>query len=110
MNIVNLTPHTLNILNADGSVRVDVPPSGLVARVSTSRVQTGDVNGIPLFEARFGEVSDLPAQEEGSIFVVSGLVAAHPSVRSREDVYSPGELVRDEGGKPIGCRGLSRSM
>ena len=109
MTIINLTPHTLNIFNADGSVRVDVPPSGEVARVTTSRTQTGEVNGLPLFTTTFGEVSGLPEATEGVIYVVSGLVAAHPSVRDREDVFSPGELVRDEAGKPIGCRGLSRS-
>ena len=109
MNIINLTPHTLNILNSDGFGGVDVPPCGTVARVATSRVQTGEVRGTPLFETRFGEVTGLPAASEDAILVVSGLVAAHPSVRDRADVFSPGELVRDEGGKPIGCRGLSRT-
>ena len=108
MKIVNLTPHVLNILNADGFGGIDLPSSGL-ARVATSRVQTGEARGIPLFETRFGEVTGLPDAQEGTLFVVSGIVAAHPSVRSREDVFSPGELVRDEGGKPIGCRGLSRT-
>lgn len=109
MQIVNLTPHTLNILNADGSVRVDVAPSGLVARVATSRVQMGEVRGIPLFETRFGEVTGLPEAHPDIILVVSGLVAGHPSVRERADVFSPGELVRDERGQPIGCRGLTRT-
>jgi hypothetical protein len=110
MKIVNLTPHTLNILNADGFGGIDVAPSGKVARVKVDRRMVGEVQEIPLYETVFGEVFDLPEAEEGVLFVVSGLVAAHPSVRNREDVYSPGELVRDEAGKPIGCRGLSRSM
>jgi len=107
--IINLTPHTLNVVNMDGSVLVDVPPSGEVARVATSRVQTGEVYGLPLFTTRFGEVTGLPAASEGKLFVVSGLVAAHPDVRDRADVFSPGELVRDEAGKPVGCRGLTRT-
>ena len=116
MTIVNLTPHTLNILNADGGIRVDVAPLGVgsnalsnAARVATSRVQTGEVNGLPLFETRFGEVNGLPDAREGVIFVVSGLVAAHPSVRERADVFSPGELVRGPDGQPVGCRGLTRA-
>ena len=60
MKIVNLTPHTLNIFNADAAVRVDVPPSGEVARVTTSRTQTGEACGLPLFTTTFGEVSGLP--------------------------------------------------
>ena len=109
MEIVNLTPHVLNVLNADASIRLDVPPCGTVARVATSRVQTGEVNGLPLFETRFGEVTGLPAPVEGVVLVVSGLVAGHPSVRDRADVYSPGELVRGPDGQPTGCRGLTRT-
>lgn len=109
MTILNLTPHTLNIHNADGSVRVDVPPSGEVARVATSRVQTGEACGLPLFTTTFGEVTGLPAPVEGVILVVSGLVAGHPAVRDRADVFSPGELVRGSDGQPIGCRGLTRT-
>jgi hypothetical protein len=109
MTIVNLTPHVLNIVNADTSVRVDLPPSGEVARVATARMQTGEAGGLPLFETRFGEVTGLPDAREGVIFVVSGLVAGHPSVRDRADVYSPGELVRGPDGQPIGCRGLTRT-
>lgn len=110
MTILNLTPHTLNVLNADGTVRVDLPTSGEVARVTTSRVQTGEACGLPLFTTRFGEVSGLPAPSEGTLFVVSGLVAGHPSVRDRVDVYSPGELVRGPDGQPTGCRGLTRTV
>jgi hypothetical protein len=94
----------------DGTVLVDVPPSGEVARVTTSRTQTGEVYGIPLFTSRFGEVTGLPPARERTLFVVSGLVAGHPDVRGREDVYSPGELVRGPDGQPVGCRGLTRTV
>lgn len=109
MTIVNLCEHTLNLTNADGSVRVDVLPSGEVARVATDRVQTGSVQGIPLLLTTFGEVTGLPAAREGIILAVSGLVAGHPSVRDRADVFSPGQLIRDSDGKPIGSRGLTRT-
>lgn len=109
MQILNLTPHTINIHNADGSVRVDVAPSGLVARVATSRVQTGEVNGLPIFTTSFGEVTGLPDPHPEVMLVVSGLVAGHPAVRTRGDVFSPGDLIRDENGQPMGCRGLTRA-
>lgn len=108
MQIINLTPHVLNVIGA-GDTRVDIPPSGIVARVATSRVQTGEACGLPLFTTSFGEVTGLPAAREGAIFVVSGLVAGHPAVRVREDVFSPGELVRGPDGQPTGCRGLTRT-
>lgn len=109
MTIVNLTPHTLNILNADGSVRVDVSPSGTVARVASTRTQTGEVNGLPMFVTTFGEVTGLPDAQPGTLFVVSGMVAGRPEVSVREDVWSPGELVRGPDGQPVGCRGLTRT-
>jgi hypothetical protein len=108
---VNLTPHALNVLRIDGTT-VDLPPSGEVARVGTSRVQTGEAEGIGLFTTTFGAVTGLPpggAAPPGTGYIVSGIVAGHPSVRDRVDVFSPGELVRDAAGQPIGCRGLTRT-
>lgn len=105
--IVNLCPHILNIVGVDGCV-VNVAPSGQIARVSTTRASTGTFAGVELFETAFGEVTGLPDPVEGTIFVVSGLVAG--AVKNRPDVFSPGELVRGPDGQPIGCKGLSRSV
>ena len=80
-NIVNMTPHEVNL---GGTV---VPPSGQVARVSTSHEKVGEVSGIPIYRAVFGEVTGLPEQIEGTIFLVSGMVAA--AVPDRPDVFSP---------------------
>ena len=104
---VNLTPHTLNVHTADGVV--NIAPSGEVARCRVTFTPDGEVGGIPVSLASFGEVTGLPAPSEGLFFVVSGMVTAHPSVSGRPDVLSPGELVRDENGRPIGCRGLKRA-
>ena len=105
MAIINLTPHTVTIYNSDGNT-VTVEPSGVVARVEVERVWVGRVDGVDVFESRFGEVVDLPPLKEGMVYVVSGLVLA--ALNDRSDVYSPGELVRDSSGRVIGCRGLTR--
>ena len=42
-----------------------------------------------------------------TVFIVSGMVAA---MVERDDVMSPGPLLRDEEGRPIGCKGLKRSI
>jgi len=104
MSIVNLTPHELNIHDADGGV-ITVTPSGTVARVSTTTVPAGDVEGIPTYSVEYGEVKGLPEPGDDTL-VVSGLVAA---ACPRDDVFSPGELIRDEQGRPVGCQGLKRS-
>lgn len=103
--IVNLTPHTINIFDGDGRHVIDVPPSGTVARVSTQRVVIGAHEGVFLYRTVYGTVQGLPKAVPGTIFVVSGLVRA---AAARDDVWQPGELLRDDAGRPVGCIGLSQ--
>jgi hypothetical protein len=111
LNIVNLTPHALNLMPAGptGPV-VTIPPSGQVARCAVDRVQvdTVAVDGItvPVNQTRFGEVSDLPDPQPDTIFVVSALVAQ--AVPDRQDVFIVDDAVRDEQGRIIGCRALAQ--
>jgi hypothetical protein len=108
MTLVNMTPHALNVLPREGEAVV-VPPSGDIARVTTTRVVVETLpGGVEVFATSFGEVTGLPDPRGGEVFIVSGLVAGHPSLRGRTDILSPGELVRGPDGQPIGCRGLSR--
>jgi hypothetical protein len=104
--IINLTPHTISVEGFDGSF-TNLPPSGAVARVAVSYSPNGGVGPLPVFRAEYGEVEDLPSPEKGVYLVVSGMVAA---AAPRSDVFSPGELIRDESGKPIGCRGLKSTQ
>lgn len=101
--IVNLTPHNLTIHNGEGE-STTIAPSGIVARVAATKSQTGCIDGIPMFKTSFGEIQDLPETQEGVIYITSLLVA---QAAKRADVFSPGELLRDEAGQPIGCLGLA---
>lgn len=106
--LVNLTPHALTILPGEGEA-ISLAPTGAVARVTTGRTVVETLEGgIQVFATSFGEVTGLPEPREGDVFIVSGMVAGHPSLRGRTDVLSPGELVRGADGQPTGCRGLSR--
>lgn len=102
INFVNLTPHTINI-HSNGNVK-NVAPSGNIARVSTNYQHYNTVGGINIYKCVYGDVDGLPDPEENKIFVVSGVVKS--AVPNRMDVMSPGELIRDDNGKPIGCNGL----
>jgi len=110
MNIVNLTPHALNLMPAGptGPV-VTIPPSGLVARCAVDRVQvdTVTVDGIviPVNRTQFGAVTGLPDPQPDTIFVVSALVAQ--AVPDRQDVFITDDAVRDDQGRLIGCRALA---
>lgn len=103
MEFINLTQHEVNI--AGGPT---LAPSGIVARVETSIEKINSINGIDLFETVFGEVENLPEPKNNCVYVVSALVRTHNSVAHREDVYSPGRLLRDDAGNVIGCSGLTR--
>ena len=110
MNIVNLTPHALNLMPAgpDGPV-VTIPPSGQVARCAAYRMQvdTVTVDGItvPVNQTHFGSVFDLPDPQPDTIYVVSAMVAQ--AVPGRRDVYIVDNAVRDDQGRIIGARALA---
>lgn len=104
MQFVNLTPHDLNVVAHDGSVRV-FPKSGSVARVSVQRLPREGLDGVLVSANVYGDVEGLPEPVEGVALVVSALVLAR--VPNRLDVFAPGELVRDEGGNVVGCKGLT---
>lgn len=102
---VNLTPHTINVVNSDDSIRT-FEPSGQVARVSSSSevVSCDDATGIEISKTTFGEVEGLPDFADQTLLIVSGLVLG--AIENRPDVLAPGELVRNDQGQPIGCKGL----
>lgn len=100
--ITNLTPHALHVHSGDTTKTF--APSGTVARVSSTSVQVGDLDGVPLFNTTFGQVQDLPAQQDGVLLVVSALVRS--ALPDRKDLASPGDLVRDGNGNVVGCKGL----
>lgn len=126
MKFVNMCPHKLVIaaedataadINQGKKILLTLEPSGTVARVDVDtqvtsylargpEEDTGTYGAVPVFKAQMGSVQHLPAPEDGTIYVVSFLVA---QAAAREDVLSPGELIRGEDGMPIACRGLAQA-
>ena len=121
MKLVNLTPHEIRIINGDGTA-VAVPPSGAVLRVAVTRSPLGQMAGVDVFETIFGDLEVVenglssPAFGPGATFrfdpekmyVVSGLCGGPLAPYKGEMKFaSPGELVRDAGGQPTGCKGLT---
>lgn len=105
MNLVNLTPHEINLIMDNGEV-LTIEPSGTVARVTATTVICGRIGAIPITTTEFGEVENLPSPEAGTYYIVSSIVAQ--SCKDREDVFVPNESVRDENGRIIGCKSLGR--
>ena len=98
MKFVNLTPHTVRLNRGD-----EFPPSGQVARVKAmhrvdswisdgpdGRVELDDnfsLEAIRIYRPVFGQVEGLPEPVGGTMYIVSGRVAA--ACRDRNDVVCP---------------------
>lgn len=109
VNLVNLTPHAITLMPADGQ-SVTIPPSGAVARCAVRRVQIGMVRtpdgpGVPINRTEFGAVEGLPAPAPDTIYIVSAIVA---QAAHRDDVVIVDEVVRDSEGRIVGARALAR--
>lgn len=104
--IVNLTPHSINVISGDGECVLSLPPSGVIARVTIDPEPLHPLYfkgvTIPVSRPNYGRVTGLPQSEDGVVYIVSTMVReASPR---RVDVFSPGDLCRDDAGQPIGCR------
>lgn len=103
--IKNLTPHQINV-HYDGQ-QISFGKTETIARVSVSKELVGTVGGIPTYKTTYGKVEGLPDETEGVYYIVSAMVLNHPELVNRKDLLSPGELIRDENGQPIGCNGFN---
>ena len=103
--IVNLTPHDIVITNGP-----TFSPSGKVARVSVQQVDAGDINGIPVKTQTFGDIVDLPAPSDDTIYIVSTIVLSAAKEIGRTDVVAPdtSNAVRDNEGRIISVPGFVR--
>jgi len=103
MELRNYTPHPLSVLDAAGAATA-MPVFGPAPRLAVSRESLGDLGGFPVVRSTMGAPEGLPDPEPGVVFIVSALVAE--AAPDRGDLAYPGEAVRDEAGRVVGCRGL----
>jgi len=61
---------------------------------------------IPVTTTVFGEIENLPEEKPETIYIVSAIVAK--CCTNRFDVFVPNGSVRDDNGRIIGCKSLSR--
>ena len=110
VTIVNLTPHTLNVVDDTGKIILSVAPSGTVARVVTQQTVAFQLGGIDVVRTIFGDVDGLPSPQDDTMYVVSTLVlqALKANGIVRNDVVSPDtsptSVVRDDAGNIIGVK------
>lgn len=105
MQIINLTPHAINFLDANNRPIMTVEPSGVIARAKQTRTLCGTIAGIPVNQCAYGTVQGLPEPAKETIYIVSSITAQ--ACPEREDVYIVDDSVRNEDGRIIGVRALA---
>ena len=119
--IINLTPHTINIIdngvfNADlrkfttdtPDVSISIPSSGVVSATLTT-VEIDPINGVPVFDKKITGVDPLPEGDDDTIYVVSALYAsAYRKINGHADkLYTIADPVYSTDGRTIlGSRGI----
>lgn len=107
MNLINLTPHPVNMLDNEGNVIKVLPKCEVPPRLRQETKNVGEINGFPLTETKFGTTEHLPKKQVGVFLIVSRLVSsANPK---RTDLIVPNGLVRNENGQIIGCKSFAIS-
>ena len=124
LRLVNLMPHAFTLLSPVGVERkgatltaatptvIRTIPSSGVARVTQGYpVPAPMIEDVPTTEpVRYGAVDGLPNFDGVHTYIVSLVTvqAAREAGRSVEDLLTPGDLVRNEEGQPVGCLNLAR--
>jgi hypothetical protein len=103
-NVVNCTPHDINVILEDGNVIV-LPKSNTPARCSeiVQNVNT-DTLDVPIVKKQFGTIENLPDSKEGTFYVVSAIIKA---ASSRNDLLLVNDTVRNENGVIVGCKSFA---
>ena len=108
--MLNRTEHSVKIFNTIGVETPDMvleQYTGEPIRVSYESRKVGVIEGIDIYKNVYGEVTGLPEFKKGVYYVVSAMV--RQALPGRKDLLSPGQLIRNEAGQPIGCLGLVRN-
>ena len=103
MKIINLTPHNINFILKDKTIILS-PETTPLRLVEETKV-IGKINDIPITKTTYNLVST-PKKQKDTIYIVSKIILeAYPE---REDFYMINESIKDETGRIIGCKSLTR--
>jgi hypothetical protein len=105
MNIINMTPHNVNLLDENNQEIICFPASGKLVRLAVKTVSVEIIGAqVPITRTVFGEPEGLLNEFEGTFYIVSQLVKS--ALPHRKDLLVPAEVQRDTKGNILGCRSL----
>lgn len=104
MNVINLTPHAICVQS--GKKTKVYPGAETPARVSFTQSIAGEVDGFPVSQTHYGEVTGLPDQAPDTFYIVSMVVKA--AAPNRTDLLCPdsGRAIRGADGQIIAVPGF----
>ena len=125
MKIINLTPHTVYVIQerdgkmfrrsffSKGEAHVSsMRDKAYDLMISMGHVDTGNDyqlvgESLPITVSYMilGKVTGLPDEEDGTVYIVSRIVKN--AIPHRSDCLVPDDILRDEKGVIIGCRGFA---
>lgn len=85
MNVVNLTPHDIIIMDDERNVIRTFERSSNIARVATNQTSVEPVDGVPAVKTVYGEVKGLPDPQPNTVYLVS-LVVGNLLAGQRDDL------------------------
>ena len=104
--MINLTPHVIN----ETSTASAFPTTGIIARVEQQTIAQPElVEGATVYAVVSGtvEFSEPLEPVEGEWYIVSAMCLSGLANQYPESNWvSPGTLVRNEQGQPVGCNGF----
>lgn len=100
MNLVNLTPHEINVgvdgtriaIPSDGNCRVSIKQVGIERLILLSK-------SVPLMQNQYGNVEGLPEPKKDTIYIVS-LMVLNALAGIRDDIIAPDSgttAIREDG-------------
>lgn len=107
LNIINLTPHSVNIVDVDGKEIACFAPTFPSARCTQTNTVVSVMGEIPITKTTFGEIYDLPDEHGDTKYIVSRIVLS--AAKGRKDLLTPNQVVRDGDGNIVGCQSLANS-
>lgn len=102
LTVVNLTPHTVNLLISGDRIRL--PRGGKIPRIEETMKHDGDIDGVSVYTIEYGAVTNAPPIIPGTIYIVSKMIVE--ALPGRNDLFFPIMLERDGQGNVHAARGL----
>lgn len=103
---INLTGHEVHEMTSN----IVIPATNVKFRASCITKLVDTIDGIPVYETELGKPNmPLPSPMEGVVYIVSAL-AMNAVPEGRTDVMCPKQVIRNDNGAIIGCKGFRRGQ